>query len=46
MTTRPTNHNEQPQLPLELRETVPAPAWAAAIEHETEGDQNTGWWDA
>ena len=39
-------HPEQLQLPLEHREPVPAPSWAGALEHETEGDQDTGWWGA
>lgn len=37
---------EQPQLPLELREPVPAPRWAETLEHETEGNQDTGWCEA
>lgn len=39
-----TQHAEQLPLPLELREPVAAPAWTAALEQETEGDQDTGWW--
>lgn len=37
---------EQLELGLELREPVPAPWWSQAIEHETEGDQDTRWWGA
>lgn len=37
---------EQLELGLELREPLPAPRWAEIIEHETEGDQDTGWWGA
>lgn len=37
---------EQLELGLELREPVPAPWWAEIVEHETEGDQDTGWWGA
>lgn len=37
---------EQLELGLELREPVSAPWWAEVIEHETEGDQDTGWWGA
>ena len=33
---------EQLQLPLELREPLPAPRWAAVLEEETEGNQDTG----
>lgn len=40
------NEQEQLQLPLELREPVPAPRWAETLEHETEGNQDTGWWEA
>lgn len=37
---------EQLELGLELSELVPAPWWAEIIKHETEGDQDTGWWGA
>lgn len=37
---------EQLQLALELREPVPAPRWAETLGHETEGNQDTGWWEA
>ena len=37
---------EQLELGLELREPVPAPWWFETIKHETEGDQDTGWWGA
>ena len=37
---------EQLELGLELYEPVPVPWWSQAIEHETEGDQDTGWWGA
>ena len=37
---------EQLELGLELRAPVRAPWWAEVIEHETEGDQDTGWWGA
>lgn len=37
---------EQLELGLGLREPVPVACWAELIEHETEGDQDTGWWDA
>ena len=37
---------EQLELGLEVREPVPVPWWAELIEHETEGDQDTGWWGA
>lgn len=37
---------EQLELGLELREPVPAPWWAEIIKHETEGNQDTGWWGA
>lgn len=40
------HHTEQLQLPLEHREPVPAPRWAETLEHETEGNQDTGWWGA
>lgn len=36
----------QPELPLELREPVLAPPWAGAVEAETEGNQDTGYWEA
>lgn len=36
----------QPALPIELREPAPAPRWAGTLEHETEWDQDTGWWGA
>lgn len=38
------------QLSLDVEWTAPAARadawWVAAIEHETEGNQDTGWWDA
>lgn len=38
------------QLPLDVAWRAPAGRadawWVAAIEHETEGNQDTGWWDA
>lgn len=40
---------EQPMLDVGItsREPVREDAWVvAAIEHETEGNQDTGWWDA
>ena len=37
---------EQLELGLELREPALVPWWAQAIEQETEGDQDTGWWGA
>lgn len=37
---------EQLELGLELWEPVEAPAWAAALEYETEGNQDTGFWGA
>lgn len=37
---------EQLELGLELRESVPAPRWAWALEQETEGNQDTGSWGA
>lgn len=37
---------EQLQLPLEHREPVEPPRWAAALEEETEGNQDTGFWGA
>ena len=37
---------EQLQLPLEVREPVAPPRWAAALEEETEGNQDTGFWGA
>lgn len=37
---------EQLELQLELREPVPEPRWAGALEQETEGNQDTGWWGA
>lgn len=39
-------HDEQLELGLELREPVLAPSWAGALEKETEGNQDTGWWGA
>lgn len=36
----------QPELPLELWEPVRAPAWADPLEAETEGNQDTGYWEA
>lgn len=41
--------DDQPALELGLtgREAVREDAWwVAAIEHETEGNQDTGWWGA
>ena len=38
--------DEQPQVPLNLTEPVPVPWWASIIEYETEGSQETGWWEA
>lgn len=43
---REQGESEQLELSLELREPVPAPRWVAALERETEGDQDTGWWGA
>ena len=37
---------EQLELGLELREPALVPWWAEIIEHETEGDQDTGCWGA
>lgn len=37
---------EQLQLPLELSVPVAPPRWAAALEEETEGNQDTGFWGA
>ncbi|UYG15807.1 hypothetical protein BRM3_09125 [Brachybacterium huguangmaarense] len=40
---------EQLHLDLGVTGRAPTPAeawWVAAIEHETEGNQDTGWWDA
>lgn len=37
---------DHPQLPLEFAEQVLAPRWAEAIAIETEGNQDTGWWEA
>lgn len=37
---------EQLELGLELREPVPAPWWAALLERDTEGNQDSGWWGA
>lgn len=37
---------EQLELGLGLREPVPPPWWSQAIERETEGDQDNGWWGA
>lgn len=37
---------EQLELGFELRETVPAPHWAWALEQESGGDQDRGWWGA
>lgn len=37
---------EQLELGLEIREPAPTPWWARLVEHETEGDQDTGWWGA
>ena len=36
----------QLELGLELWVSEAPPRWEAAIEHETEGNQDTGWWDA
>lgn len=38
--------SEQLELGLDLREPVPAPWWTEIIEHETEGNQDAGWWGA
>lgn len=40
------HHGEQLELGIEHREPMPAPRWAWALEHETEGNQDTGWWGA
>lgn len=37
---------EQPELPLELREPVPAPPWTDVLDIESEGNQDTGYWEA
>lgn len=37
---------EQLELGLDLWEPVAAPVWAAALEQETEGNQDTGFWGA
>lgn len=40
---------EQMQLDLGVTERAPVTAdawWVAALERETEGNQDTGWWDA
>lgn len=37
---------EQLELDLEIREPAPTPWWFQVVEHETEGDQDTGWWGA
>ncbi len=43
---REPNQHHQPQLPLELWEPSPSPVWAEVIELETEGNQDTGYWEA
>lgn len=40
------DESAQLELGLELSEPVPAPWWTEIIEHETEGNQDTGWWGA
>lgn len=48
MLTEP-HGDAQPALDLGITSTEPLRVdawWVAAIEHETEGDQDTGWWDA
>lgn len=37
---------EQLPLPLGLREPAPPSRWGEALERETEGNQDTGWWGA
>lgn len=37
---------EQLELGLEIREPAPVPWWSQVVEHEAEGDQDTGWWGA
>lgn len=36
----------QLELGLEVREPVPAPRWAEALDQEVEGNQDRGWWGA
>lgn len=38
--------SEQLQLALELREPSAPPRWAWALEQETEGNQDSGFWGA
>ena len=49
MLTDPGPGEEQTALDLGITSAAPMREdawWVAAIEHETEGHQDTGWWDA
>lgn len=49
MLTDPGSGDEQLALDLGIISAEPIREdawWVAAIEHETEGNQDTGWWDA